>query len=65
MPSATDDELLPVEAFDLQPVLGPARAIGCRGALGENAFAVVLAGLGEEGRALARNMIGIADRAPF
>ena len=26
---------------------------------------MVLAGLGEEGRALARNMIGIADRAPF
>jgi hypothetical protein len=47
--SATaDHELLAVEAFDLQPILGPARVIGCRGALGDDPFQVELAGLLEE-----------------
>ena len=41
------------------------RAVGCRGALGDDAFEVVLAGLGEEGRALALHMIGVANRAAF
>ena len=60
---AADDELLAVEAFHLQPILGPARAVGCPSALGDDAFEAELARLGEELRPLASQMIGIADRA--
>ena len=35
------------------------------GTLGDDAFEVVLAGLGEEGRAPALHMIGVANRAAF
>src|SRR6266404_8529207 len=58
---ADDDELLAVEAFDLQPIGAAAGPIGLVTPLGDRAFEIVLAGLAVELVAVPLLMIAVAD----
>ncbi len=57
-----DDELLPRNAFDLEPVPGPGPAIGGAGLLGDNPLAAFLANGLEQSLALGHNMIAVKYR---
>src|SRR5215471_710742 len=60
---APDDDLLPLGAFDLEPLAASRAAIGRVPQLGHDALETVPAGLGEEGGAVAHHMIAVADGA--
>lgn len=59
---ADDHELLLHPAFDLEPALGAARAIGRVGAFGDDAFELERAGAREHRLALGLDVIGIDQR---
>src|SRR6185437_3946347 len=58
---ATDHELLPVQAFDLEPRLGPLAVIRRVSPLGDDAFQPKPAHLSEDLFAAATNMVGELD----
>ena len=58
---AADDELLLANAFGFEPVAGAAGDVGCRGALGDDAFGVELAGALEDGGAVGFDVFAEAD----
>ncbi len=58
---AHDDELLPLEAFDLEPASSAFRAVGIGGALGDDALESELAGCGEKFRAVLGDVLAVAD----
>jgi hypothetical protein len=60
---AADDEFLAVLALELQPVPGPAGAVGRAGALGDDALPAAGARLAEIGLAVGVFVLGEAQRA--
>src|SRR6185312_3158818 len=60
---AANDEFLPLDAFRLEPVADPARAIGRVGAFRHDAFEPLLSRFLEDRVARALDMVGIAQRA--
>ena len=59
---ADDDELLPLSAFDLQPIPGPLPAIGGAGLLRDDPLAAFRADGIEQRLALADDMVAVDDR---
>ena len=59
---ADKDELLPLDAFDLEPVAGPCSAIGSIGALRDDPLAALVADRVEQSLALADDMVAVDDR---
>src|ERR671912_179354 len=62
---ADDNELLAVEAFRLDPDPAVARSIGSVGALGDGALQPEPAGLRAKTRAVASDVIGVAQTVDF
>src|SRR6185437_5940204 len=58
---AADDEFLALSAFALQPIGPAARPIGCVDALGDDPLEPEAAGVLEESRSLAGEMVAVAQ----
>src|SRR6185369_12236958 len=59
---ADDHEFLPLDAFDLEPGLGPLTLVGRLGLLRDDALAALLANRLEQRLALADDMVAVKDR---
>ena len=60
---ANDDEFVPVQAFDLEPISATARPVGFVATLGDGAFDSVVAGLLEEIGAATDLVVAVANHA--